>query len=161
MSISNDIRCKLERAIVRALIQSCASAGFVPHSVDDGGDEDVRVKNEDEAFDAVFSVDESRIRFRAESDKRKVPKVHSVLLIGGNGEDIISDWHCGDASFDAAVGAVAYNVQDLIAVNLGTFAPCTVDSAEGLKCRRPAGHKHEADSHGDKHETGGPEYKRW
>ncbi len=160
MSTTNTIRCLTERAIVRALIRECLDGGWVAYQVDDGEDL-VKVRSENEAIDAVFAVDESRIRFRHVDDTGRQPKLHNVLLIGGNGEDIISDWHCGNASFDACVGRVAYNVEDLLRVSMAVFEPCTVDSAEGAKCRRPAGHKHEADSHGEKHETGSPDYKRW
>jgi len=161
MSISNEIRCLTERAIVRALVEECYRAGWIAHQVDDG-EELVRVRSTNEALDAVFAVDESRIRFRHKDDDAKRPKLHNVLLIGGNGEDIISDWHCGDASFDAAVGRVAYNVEDLIRVSLAAYEPCPHDSAEGDKCRRPAGHRAPFGAYEpDQHETGAPSYKRW
>jgi hypothetical protein len=161
MSIDNDIRCKLERAIVRGLIQECARGGFVVHQVDDGG-ELVKVRTEDEAIDAVFAVDESRIRFRAVDDTGRQPTLHNVLLIGGNGEDIISDWHCGNASFDAAVNRVAMNVGDLTTVSLKAFEPCPVKGEGDAQCTRPAGHKHDPRGYyAEHHESGSPDYKRW
>jgi len=160
MSLSNDFRCKLERAIVRALVEECYRAGFVAHQVDDGEDL-VKVRSTNEAVDAVFAVDESRIRFRHVDDTGPRPKLHNVLLIGGNGEDIISDWHCGNASFDAAVNRVALNVTDLVQVSLAAFEACPVASGEGDKCTRPAGHKHDTGYHKEFHESGSPGYKRW
>jgi hypothetical protein len=161
MSIDNDIRCKLERAIVRALIQECARAGWSPVAVDDGGDKDVKVSNEDEAIDAVFAVDESRLYFRVTGSKGG--KRNGVFLVGGNGEDIISDWHCGNASFDAAVNRVAMNVGDLTTVSLKAFEPCPVKSPEGdEQCTRPAGHKHDPKGYyAEHHQSGSPSYKRW
>ena len=153
MSISNRIRIGLERAIVRALIRECAVSGFVVHQVDDGG-ELVPVQTEDEAIEAVFAVDESRIRFRHQDDGAVRPKLHNVLLIGGNGEDIISDWHCGNPDFDAAVGKVAYNVEDLVdTVALKPFVACPA-THEGKGCTRPEGHPYdEYGKYGDKHVT--------
>jgi hypothetical protein len=47
------------------------------------------------------------------------PKTHldcwgrlGVYVVLGNGVDIISDWHCGNKSFDAAVDAVAMKAED-------------------------------------------------
>jgi hypothetical protein len=161
MSISNDIRCLLERAIARALIRECLAAGFVCDQVDDG-DDLVKVRSENEAIDAAFAVDESRLRFRAADDTGKNAKRYNVLLIGGNGEDIISDWHCSNASFDAAVGRVAYNVEDLVRVQLAAYEPCTVAGPEGRKCRRPGGHRAPFGAYGaDANQHESEDYKRW
>lgn len=161
MSFDNHVRCLTERAIVRALIRECRVNGFVPHQVDDG-EELVPVGTEDEAIDAVFAVDESRIRFRAIDDTGPKPKLHNVLLIGGNGTDIISDWHCGNASFNAAVDRVAMNVEDLVQVSLALFIACGVKGPNGEACRRPHGHAYSArERDHENHESGAPDYKRW
>jgi len=105
MSISNETRIKLERRIVRTLIQELAAAGYLPVKVWDGG-EYVAVSALDETMDAVFAVDDSTIHF-APKDKPEEWGRRGVLIIGGNGEDIISDWHCGDKKFSEAVDAAA------------------------------------------------------
>jgi hypothetical protein len=82
----NQARIKLERAIVRALIRQLKKAGWKPLFVDDGGETPVPATTEKAAMDAVFAVDDSRLYFSNGNIR------HSVLLIGGNGEDIVSDW---------------------------------------------------------------------
>lgn len=82
MNISN----KIERAIIGALIPFMNGAGFKLLAVFDG-EETVKVRTAEQAIEAVFAVDESRICFQA-----KGHKAHSVVLILGNGEDVISDW---------------------------------------------------------------------
>lgn len=92
---------KIERAIVAALIDEAGRAGFVPVRVYDGG-EQVKVANAAEAIEAVFAVDESTIHFAPAANRAKWGR-RGVFLVCGNGTDIISDWHCGDADFDAAI----------------------------------------------------------
>lgn len=159
--MENTLRCLLERAVVRALIQELDRSGFVPHVVNDGG-EWVGTRDEQSAIDACFAVDESWLYFRAKDDASAKPKTHGVFLVGGNGSDIISDYHCGNASFSAAVDRVSMNVEDLVQVSLRTFEPCPVASAEGAKCTRPAGHKHDTRAYNKEyHESGAPNYSRW
>jgi len=149
----------VERAIVRALIQECDRAGFMPHHVDDGG-ENVPCSTEHTAVEAIFAVDDARLFFRSKDDASRKPVTHGVYLVGGNGEDIISDWHCGNASFNAAVDRVAMNVGDLIHVTLAPFEPCTVSAPDGATCSRPAGHAYEPKGyHPENHES--KDYKRW
>lgn len=151
----------LERAIVSALIRECDAAGFVTHAVDDGGDEDQPATTPAEALEAVFAVDEARLRFKAKDDASDEPRLYNVLLIGGNGCDIISDWHCGNASFDRAVNDVAMNIDDLVTVSLKKFERCT-SSSGGKRCTRPEGHPHSLRAYDKEfHESGSPDYVRW
>lgn len=83
--MNNESRIKLERAIVNLLISELAKDGFLPVAVDDGG-ELVKTPNAKKAINAVFAVNDSWLYFK------KGSKQHGVMLVGGNGEDIISDW---------------------------------------------------------------------
>lgn len=103
MSISNHARCALERVIIRKLIRELAEAGFAVHSV--AHDEYVNVATEDEAMREVFAVDDCTLRFRDVRDRRKDPYLFGVLIVGGNSEDIISDW-TASGEFSAAVERV-------------------------------------------------------
>lgn len=73
---------------MKDLIESLARSGWKPWGVDDGGDQLLRATNKDEAMEAIFAVDDAWLYFRHADH----PKTHGVWLIGGNGEDIISDW---------------------------------------------------------------------
>jgi len=105
MELSNAKRIDLERSIVRGLIRHMKAAGFVAYRVNDGG-EMVYVKgSEKAAMEAVFAVDESSLRFipvsaSALRGSLKANYEHGVLLIGGNGCDIISDWNYTDGDAD-------------------------------------------------------------
>lgn len=101
---------RIERAIVTALVEECAKAGFVPRAVWDG-EEYVLTLDLDRVLSAVFSVDESTIHF-APKDAPDDWGTLGVLCIGGNGEDVISDWHCGNAAFNAAVEATCRRIED-------------------------------------------------
>ena len=76
---------RLERRIVAALVAYLAVHGFKVQCVDDGG-ERCPAGNVKQAMETVFSVNDSRVYFK------KAERTHWVLLIGGNGIDIISDW---------------------------------------------------------------------
>lgn len=81
---------KQEHAVIRALIRHLKGHGFLPHSV--VHDERVMTKNETTALQEVFEVDESTLCFRFASDTNPKPRLFGVLLICGNGVDIVSDW---------------------------------------------------------------------
>jgi hypothetical protein len=81
---------KLEHRIVRVLIRGLKKHGFLVHSV--AHDEYVRTPNERLAMWEVFEVDECTLRFR----KVGTDKLFGVLLIGGNGTDIICDYSLPD-----------------------------------------------------------------
>jgi nucleoside-diphosphate-sugar epimerase len=92
----------LERAIVWNLFQHLQARGWHVDKVDDG-DAVHAVENAAEAMERVFAVEDARVTFRKLMRKR-----HTVVLIGGNAEDIVSDWNYseGDADgFNAAMEA--------------------------------------------------------
>jgi hypothetical protein len=100
---------KIERAIITALIPFMQGAGFNLVCVFDG-EETVKVKTAEEAIEAAFAVDESRMFFQAENFK-----AHGVLLILGNGEDVISDWNYSEGDpdgFDKHMDAFAAMIED-------------------------------------------------
>lgn len=99
MSISNATRIEIERSIVRKLIRNLGKVGYKPCKVWDGG-EYINTPTIKAAMDAVFAVDEATLHFKPPTGKWGS---HGVLLIGGNGEDIASDWHCQDEIFNAAI----------------------------------------------------------
>lgn len=98
--------CYVERRIVAHLIAHMQKRGWQLHSVNDGEDV-VPVSDTKSAMEAVFSVDESSLRFwRPWAQEQKAigpealynqynehPHIHGVLLVAGNGVDIISDWN--------------------------------------------------------------------
>lgn len=95
---------KLERRIVAALIAHVLSAGFKLHSVNDG-DEITPVSTAKEAMELIFNLDEASLRFYKGGRKGETQDAlsaddwHGVLLVLGNGIDIVSDWNysTGDA----------------------------------------------------------------
>lgn len=104
---------RLERRIVANLIAHLERAGFQVHSVNDG-DELAAVSTGKDAMERVFAVDEASLRFYRGGKKGQTfdelsnDDWHGVLLVLGNGIDVISDWNydAGDADgFDAAMNA--------------------------------------------------------
>lgn len=76
----------MERRLVRFLIRTMKKHGWIACTVHDG-EERVKCSSEKEVMDAVFSVDESAIRFEKGGVK------HSVYIVLGNdGYDAISDY---------------------------------------------------------------------
>jgi hypothetical protein len=101
---------RVERRIVAALIQHMAKRGFRVSSVWDGEERttvgrdfasiaDVAAY----AMEAIFNLDEASLRFmlaalpdeqpEANEPNRFTPSEHGVLLILGNGVDVVSDWN--------------------------------------------------------------------
>lgn len=99
----------LEKRIVRKLIRMLADKGWKPTYVDDGSDEQAKVSNEKEAMDLVFNLcDQTTITF-----EKGLRHPHGVLLVFGNGYDIVSDYNCQDPEFDAVLEAHASYVEGL------------------------------------------------
>jgi len=102
----------LEHAIVRALVKELRAAGWRPVWVCDG-EEDVKINASTEhsalrqVLDAVFAVDDSSIQFQKHGRRM------SVMLIGGNGVDLISDYHCAHDDKDS-LGAEFAEVCDRV-----------------------------------------------
>lgn len=80
---------KIERKIIRKMISELAKVGYTPKAVWDG-EEYVDAETTEQALDAIFAVDESTLHFQAADG-------HwgnlGVFLVGGNGNDVISDYH--------------------------------------------------------------------
>lgn len=91
----------IETAIITRLCAALASAGFVPAKVWDGG-EYVATPDLAAVLDAVFAVDESTIHF-APTGKPDAWGRLGVFVVCGNGQDIVSDYHCGNPVFSAAI----------------------------------------------------------
>jgi hypothetical protein len=127
MSMSNTLRINLERAIVKALIEEAAKAGFVPVTVWNGEEyapqgiagrsraAEAYVPDSpltpEQAIAEVFSVDESTLHFAPANDLAGWGSL-GVFLVGGNREDIISDWHCGNDAFSNAVEAALHRIEN-------------------------------------------------
>jgi hypothetical protein len=96
---------RFERRAVWALCHHMEERGWSVHTVYDG-EEETHVATPKDAMELIFNLDEASLRFyRTGHD---ATKWHGVLLILGNGEDIISDWNYskGDPDgFNAAMEA--------------------------------------------------------
>jgi hypothetical protein len=93
---------RLERRIVAALCEHMTARGFNLDTVYDGV-ETTHVHTVKAAMELIFNLDEASLRF-----KHPLYKAHGVLLVLGNGEDIVSDWNytTGDPDgFNAAMEA--------------------------------------------------------
>jgi hypothetical protein len=85
---------KLEQKIVWALFEHMRKVGWTVTAVFDG-EEWVAVTSGKDALELIFNLDESLVKFKGEEGT-----THTVLLVSGNGEDIISDWHFTDGDPD-------------------------------------------------------------
>lgn len=121
----------IERTIISALIRDMRAAGFQPAAVWDGEayvmangtfeqnsmrfhssqspdtdapDNIERAMTDVEALAAIDSVDDSTLHFTHQNATTWGNR--GVLLILGNGEDVISDYHCGDTAFSAVVDGI-------------------------------------------------------
>ncbi len=93
---------RIERRIVAALVAHLAAHGFQPVKVWDG-EEEITATDTKAVMELVFNLDEASVHFA-----RPDGFSHAVLLVLGNGEDIVSDWNYtrGDTDgFSAAMDA--------------------------------------------------------
>lgn len=93
---------RTERRIVAALCEHLTIRDFNLFNVWDGATE-THVRTAKDAMELIFNLDEASLRF-----KHPLGKPHGILLVMGNGEDIISDWNytTGDPDgFNAAMEA--------------------------------------------------------
>lgn len=91
----------LERAIAWNLCAHLAAAGFAVTDVHDG-EEETEVSDAKAALELVFNLDEAWLNFT------KGKRSHTVFLVMGNGDCIVSDWNysADDADgFNAAMDA--------------------------------------------------------
>lgn len=82
----------IERRIVWNLIAKLAAAGFTAFAVYDG-EEQTECADAMAAMDLIFNLDESSLRVRSSTRDPETAPEHGIYLVGGNGEDIISDWN--------------------------------------------------------------------
>lgn len=90
---------RLERRIVANLIAHLKRAGFRPYEVYDG-EEQTKVKDAKSAMEVIFNLDEASLRMR------KGKHEHGILLVLGNGIDIVSDWNYTDGDPDGFSAAM-------------------------------------------------------
>jgi hypothetical protein len=117
MSImANGIRF-IERAIIRQLVEALAVAGFHPVKFYDslhtpGGDyqkiapADSLDGIQRHCIEAFETTDGGTLHF-APVGRPKDWGAFGVMLVGGNGVDVISDWHSGNPHFNAAMERVS------------------------------------------------------
>lgn len=104
-------RQKLERKIAWNVLHHVVKAGFELRGVYDG-EEYTKVSTPLEAMEQIFDLDEASVRVRKPGFKE-----HEILLILGNGEDIVSDWTYTDGDpdgFSAAMDAVGGLIEKLV-----------------------------------------------
>lgn len=95
-------RLALEEKIVRKLIRDMKQEGWTPGWV--YTDEQEKVSTETQTLDAVCSVDESTITFvKGPASKQNR---HGVLLVKGNGVDVICDWDFSEGDEDGFSAAM-------------------------------------------------------
>lgn len=93
---------RFERRIVWNLLEYLKDAGILPVSVWDGG-EHVTATDSQAVMELVFNLDNCTISFGNGSE--------GVVLVLGNGIDIISDWTARGGVFDKAMGAFSDQVE--------------------------------------------------
>lgn len=98
----------LEVKVVTKLFEMLEEEGWAPKKVDDGGDDLVPAATWSEAFETIDSVEWSKMRV-----KRGGGREHIVLIVG-NGRDVVSDYSCGDPNFEALMERHADWVETLL-----------------------------------------------
>lgn len=107
---------RLERRIVWNLCAHLEAAGFQVYRTFDG--EEMRYpKTAKGAMELIFNLDEASLRFIHVSciqlKKNKSSYEHGVLLVLGNGIDIISDWNYTEGDPDGFSAAMdKFNAED-------------------------------------------------
>jgi hypothetical protein len=96
----------MERGLVRALLRHMRAAGWIAWRTFDGDTFEV-ARNDDDIMALCFNLDEVSVRFapdglvyrqgvagsaKALGTRRCLAAEHGVLLVMGNGQDIVSDW---------------------------------------------------------------------
>ena len=93
---------KLERRIVAGLLLQLRRAGMPCTSVYDG-EEFVRVSTDQEALEVAFNVEVPHIHVGELDEIGR--GTHAIMLVLGNGEDVLSDWSGGENAFSKLVDA--------------------------------------------------------
>lgn len=97
-----------EVKIVTKLFEMLEEVGWVPKKVDDGGVDLVPAATWSEALETIDSVEWSKMRV-----KRGGGREHIVLILG-NGRDVVSDYSCSDPNFEALMERHADWVETLL-----------------------------------------------
>ena len=84
---ANQKRQERERQLVRGVIRALKAAGWMPHSVDDGGDEREETRTESAMMDSVFAVDQATAYFQHDARVNRC----CIVFVMGEGDDIIAD----------------------------------------------------------------------
>lgn len=88
-------RVRLEQRIVWNLLLTLEKTGFIPHSMDDGG-ELVKTPSKIKAMEELFNRDDAHLFFSHESGEKIDGKLRQVwirLVFGNDGIDCISDYN--------------------------------------------------------------------
>lgn len=92
---------KLERRIVANLFEFMLCQGWKPASVFDG-EEDEATPDAKAAMELIFNLDECRIHL-SDNDGN----LHGILLVLGNGIDVIADWSYAEGDPDGFNAALS------------------------------------------------------
>ena len=98
----------IEVKVVTKLFEMFEEEGWVPKMVDDGGDDYILVTTWSEALEVIDSVEWSAL-FVTDGVQTR-----GVVLILGNGRDVVSDYSCSDPSFEALMERHADWVETLL-----------------------------------------------
>lgn len=104
-------RQEIEKRLVRKLVREMKAGGWDACRVWDGG-ENVKCGSEGDVMDAVFSVDDSGIRFvKVLADGSKIARGAAIVL-GNDGYDAIADYSlsdpaCPEDDFEVVMGRVS------------------------------------------------------
>lgn len=98
----------IEVKIVTKLFEMFEEEGWAPKKVDDGGDDYILVTTWSEALEVIDSVEWSAL-FVTDGVQTR-----GVVLILGNGRDVVSDYSCSDPSFEALMERHADWVETLL-----------------------------------------------
>lgn len=80
---------KLERRIVKAILDLLVKNGWNPYEVD-GGDGPDKCDSVKSAMELIFNLDDAHVFFR-KADKNG-SETGWIFLVGGNGVDVLSDY---------------------------------------------------------------------
>ena len=98
----------IEVKVVTKLFEMFEEEGWVPKMVDDGGDDYILVTTWSEALEVIDSVEWSAL-FVTDGVQTR-----GVVLILGNGRDVVSDYSCSDPNFEALMERHADWVETLL-----------------------------------------------
>jgi len=98
MEMNVAARIKLEHQIVRKLIREAISVGWMPVSVNNGGDENETTPTESSMMEHAFACDEASLNFRKVIDDRGIT-CSVYIVLGNDGYDVIADYSDPDQRF--------------------------------------------------------------